>query len=1087
MHPRYIDLESRGGLGWLEGFNEWMVRCGLEFAGHPGTDEFINSTGDTATMDLTLHGKVGNIPASEVAVSVDPQDHDRIKVSGVVYESFFNGPKLSLQAELSTVPGSRSFRIADRITNHGAEPQEFQIIYHANFGAPLLEPDARVWVAAKRVQPMNDHAAKSLDGYHTYGEPTAGFVEQVYLLETHADQNGGTLGVASKCRRRSRGDNAMVGQTVALPDDLEEHRGGGRRLRDRDRAGNRLSVQSHGGTEVRASAQAGAGSDTRFRHRRRSVVGSTRRSAGDWGTRADPRRSTARDDPVAAESLIRPSPLGDAGRSTKLSVFGTSILLMTIMGFRFAALWLLLSGFTLAGEIDFNRDIRPILSDNCFACHGFDENSRAAGLRLDELEGATEDLGGYAAIVPGDPDNSAVIERITSDDEDLLMPPPDSHKKRLDDKSVLLLRRWIAEGAAWGKHWAFERPVKAEVDPNTHPVDFFVNRKLGDEEMAPAERAKISTLARRLSFDLTGLPATPEMIESLGDQPTDDDWLAFIDVLLDSPHYGERMAMWWLDGARYSDTDGFQQDAVRTNWPWRDWVVDAFNRNMPFDQFTVQQFAGDLLPDATAEQILATCFHRNHMNNGEGGRDPEESRVDYVIDRVNTMGTLWLGLTLGCTQCHDHKFDPISQYDYYSLSAYFDSIDETGKAGGGAGPFQKYRSPLAKRAVEESEQLLKESEKTLAAVRSAAEADADPWIAGQVRRVLSGFQPWLPIVPHKVATKEGYRLRVDGDMISTAPSQLPQDDFIITAPPVALQRITGFRLDVFPDPSHTDGKLSHSDSGEFILTNVKLQVRKRGTSQIREIALASAVADVNGKGVDTKYANVSGTLDDDPRTGWTTRTKPADQPHHAVFALAEPLVLQPDEQLDIILMQRSLDPRALIGRFRLSVTDQAGQAVRSLDPMPLEQLADSLSGKDSAADAEVSGELRKRLIAQFLEDHREYQLTRRRHDRVVAQHNEIKRGAGELNVMVLKERDTPRKTHVLQRGVWDKKGEQVSVGVLPAVLPADPSEVPTRLELGRWVVSEQNPLTARVITNQIWQLFFGAGLVPHAERFRFAG
>ncbi len=772
------------------------------------------------------------------------------------------------------------------------------------------------------------------------------------------------------------------------------------------------------------------------------------------------------------------------------------------MCIRWSVLLSLLSCLSaMAEEIDFNRDIRPILSDNCFACHGFNESSRQAGLRLDRREGATADLGGDAAIVPGEPDASELIQRITTKDVDILMPPPDSHKKRLDAKAVSLLGRWIGEGAVWGKHWSFEKPVKSPVADNENAIDFFVKQRLRSEQLGLADRAAVHTLARRLSFDLTGLPPAPELIAQLGDDPADSDWNEWVDRLLDSPHFGERMAMWWLDGARYSDTDGFQADGIRTNWPWRDWVVDAFNDDMPFDQFTIEQFAGDLLPDATPEQKLATCFHRNHMNNGEGGRDPEESRVDYVIDRVNTIGTLWLGLTLGCTQCHDHKFDPISQRDYYSLNAYFNSIDETGEAGGKAGPYLKYESPYAPRALDEASELLKRSEVTLGEVREKAEGEADHWITQQIERVSDGFTPWALIRPKRLATNEGYPLVWDeeGDIVKSAAADMPQDDFIITASPTALDRITGVRLDVYPHPSHTAGKLSHSDSGEFILTNVKLQVRKHGTSQIDEIPLASAVADVNGQGEDTKYANVSGTLDDDPRTGWTTRTKPADVPHHAVFALAQPLVLQPDEELDIILMQRSLDPRALIGRFRLSVTDQAGEAVRSLDPMPLEELAELISrspeangssnsqtegdGQHPIAAVDVPADLRKRLVEQFLEDHVEYQNAKIRHDQIRSQYDATKKAAGELNVMVLRQREEPRETNVLERGVWDKKGEKVSVAVLPAVLPRDPSEVPTRLELGRWIVSRDNPLTARVITNQIWQLFFGAGLVRTPNDF----
>ncbi len=744
-----------------------------------------------------------------------------------------------------------------------------------------------------------------------------------------------------------------------------------------------------------------------------------------------------------------------------------------------------------AETIDFNRDVRPIISDRCFACHGFDEHAREADLRLDSLAGATSDLGGYAAIVPGQPEASALITRITSTDSDAIMPPVDSHKKPLTAPEIATLTEWVRQGAPWGRHWAFEKPQKSLLgDDAPHPVDDFVRRRLRAKGLTPSPIAPPHTLVRRLAFDLTGLPPTPDMVANFHRDPSPAAWDELVEQLLASPHYGERMAMWWLDGARYSDTDGFQADATRTNWPWRDWVVGAFNQNMAFDQFTIEQFAGDLLPDATAEQRLATCFHRNHMNNGEGGRDKEESRIDYVRDRVNTTGTLWLGLTLGCAQCHDHKFDPIAQRDYYSLSAYFNSIDETGAAGGGAGPYLKYRSPHAQQAVDEATALFKNSEATLADLREQIESTVDTWLARQIDATRQGFNAWTAIHPTRLASTEGYPLTLEDDeIIQSGPAEPPQDDYRITAAPTGLERITGLQLEVFPHASHTEGRLSFGDDGEFILTNVKLQVRTQGSSQIREVALAGAVADMEGVGQDIKYGRVKGTLDDDPRTGWTTRTKPANVPHRAVWALAEPLVLGADDTLDIILMQRSLAPRSLIGRFRLSATDQPGAAVRSLEAMPLEQLAAQQSADPATAltPNAIPAPLRKRLVDQFLEDHEGWQRRRRRHDQIRQQRDAARKAAGELNVAVLAEREMPRVTHVLERGVWDKKGPEVTPAVLPAVMPPEQGTANTRLDLARWIVSPENPLTARVIVNQVWQLFFGAGLVRTPDDFGFQG
>ncbi len=771
---------------------------------------------------------------------------------------------------------------------------------------------------------------------------------------------------------------------------------------------------------------------------------------------------------------------------------------MAILVMKFRCLLLLFLSFCVmtvstmaADEIDFNRDVRPIISDNCFACHGFDKGTRKGELRLDQREAATEDRGGYAVIVPGKPEESALIERVTSSDSDLLMPPADSHKKPLDQKSVAVLKEWIRQGAPWGQHWAFAKPQRAEVSEKSElPIDYFVRKRLAKANLDISRPAETHTLIRRLSFDLTGLPPTPEVVASFPESPTAKDWDRLVNSLLASPHFGERMSMWWLDGARYSDTDGFQSDAIRTNWPWRDWVVDWFNQNKAFDDFTVEQFAGDLLPNATVEQKLATCFHRNHMNNGEGGRDKEESRVDYVLDRVNTTGTLFLGLTLGCTQCHDHKFDPISQQDYYSLTAYFNSIDETGAAGGAAKPFLKFKSPYAQRSVDEASALVKATESELAKVQKQAETEFLPWFIRQVERVDQGFRPWTTVIPERLSTAEGYGLSRDSDgIIVSSPTDLPQDDFVITVAKTGLERVSGMKLEVFPHSSHTEGKYSFSETGEFILTNVKLLVRKRGSSQIREVGLTSAVADVEGVGKDTSYKTVRDTLDDDPRKGWTTRTKPSDVPHVAVFALADPLVLAEDEEFDIVLMQRSLAPRELMGRFRLSLTDQRGSAVRSLKPMPLEELAE-LRGKSSAAGSAeelLGAALRKRLFEQFLEDHAAWQAAKQRSDLAKGQLNAGKKSAGEQNVMVLSERKESRKTYVLERGVWDKHGALVDRAVLPAVLERPNSDVATRLELGRWIVSKDNPLTARVITNQVWQLFFGAGLVRTPADFGLQG
>jgi len=738
-----------------------------------------------------------------------------------------------------------------------------------------------------------------------------------------------------------------------------------------------------------------------------------------------------------------------------------------------------------ADALHFSRDVLPLLSDNCLACHGHDEKQRKGGLRLDTREGATAVKDGTAAVVPGRPKDSELLARVVSDDPDEAMPPPKSHKKKLSAGQVAMLTRWIEAGAPWGKHWAFERPEKAPLPPGpVHPVDAFVASRLAEEELSIAKEAARHTLARRAAFDLTGLPPNAEALAAYEKDTKPGAFERYVDTLFASPHFGERMAMWWLDAARYSDTDGFQADATRTNWPWRDYLIVSFNANKRFDQFTIEQFAGDLLPNATPEQKLATCFHRNHMTNGEGGRDPEESRIDYVLDRVNTTGTVWLGLTLNCCQCHSHKFDPITQSEYYQLFAFFDSIDEDGKAGGGAKPYLAYESPFAVRSVEEAQQLVETRKPAEAAARKAAEGPFEKWLADRAGEVRGGFAAWRVLEPVALESIEGTELSLmdDGSIVARGANP-KQDDYRVFAP-VKLPRITGLKLEVLPDAAHTGGKFSRGKSGEFILTDIKVQVRRRSSSQIRDILVGDAVADYPPPVKEKReYGDIKGVLDDDPRNGWTTAGAPKIGPHVGVFALAEPLVLDADEELVFELKQRSTNGDANIGRFRISATDQAGTAVHSVEPAPLEQLAQSGIGDIAKMDAKLRG----KLFEQFLADFGSYQIEKSALDRAIRQLTEVQAAAKKLNVMVLAERKEPRDTHLLVRGVWDKKGEKVERGVPTSVGALPLGEDRSRLGLARWIVSRENPLTARVMVNNLWAMLFGAGIVRTPEDFGLQG
>ncbi len=392
-----------------------------------------------------------------------------------------------------------------------------------------------------------------------------------------------------------------------------------------------------------------------------------------------------------------------------------------------------------ANKLQFNRDIRPILAENCFYCHGRDPNKRKAGLRLDVREVATAAAeSGNIAIVPGDIGKSELVSRIFSDDGDEQMPPPKSNR-RLTAPQKETLKRWIAEGAIYETHWAYTAPVRAELPAvkdtkwPRNPIDRFVLAKLEQNGLAPSPEADRATLIRRLSLDLTGLPPTPAEVDAFDADTAPDAYEKLVDRLMSSQHYGERMALPWLDAARYADSNGFQQDGDTFQWVWRDWVVRAMNADMPFDRFSIEQLAGDLLPNPTTDQLVATAFNRNHLLNGEGGAIAEEQRFNILFDRIDTTATTWLGLTMACAECHDHKFDPVTQRDYYSLLAAFNQVSESGLAGGGPGA-KRIAPPFIEVSTDEEKSHLAELESQRAKV------DAD----GQVKQKFDlAFAAWM--------------------------------------------------------------------------------------------------------------------------------------------------------------------------------------------------------------------------------------------------------------------------------------------------------------------------------------------------------
>jgi len=491
-------------------------------------------------------------------------------------------------------------------------------------------------------------------------------------------------------------------------------------------------------------------------------------------------------------------------------------------GWRLAVVGLAVAGVVRAeSPVSFARDIRPILSNNCFMCHGPDEAERkgglaaSGGLRLDTEDGSRMELGlGKRAVVPGRPDLSDLMARVTTTDEDDLMPPQKSGK-RLSAEEVDLLRRWIAEGGAYAAHWAYDRPVRPPVPrPGMHPVDAFVLERLDQEGLHPQPEADRATLARRVALDLTGLPPTPEQVEMFLGDPAPEAYERYVDRLLDSPAYGEHWARQWLDLARYADSAGYADDPPRTIWAFRDYVIRSFNANLPFDQFTIEQIAGDLLPDPTEDQVIATAFHRNTMTNSEGGTDDEEFRAAAVVDRVNTTLATWMGTSMACAQCHTHKYDPITHHEYFQLYAIFnhtadaDRADET--------PVLSFFTGEQKSQRERIEQALAAVEAKMRQPALEVQAAAARWVGGYPLAV-----DWHPVVPEAVRSQAGQPVAVAEDGVVAVSGGAAKDTYEITVPISEARSLTALRIDALPDAALAGGGPGHAQ-GNFVVTGVRV-------------------------------------------------------------------------------------------------------------------------------------------------------------------------------------------------------------------------------------------------------------------------
>jgi hypothetical protein len=764
-------------------------------------------------------------------------------------------------------------------------------------------------------------------------------------------------------------------------------------------------------------------------------------------------------------------------------------------------------------RIEFNRDVRPILSDKCYACHG--PGVQMATLRFDSEDGAKKALkDNRFAIVPGDPEHSEIIARITATDPARRMP---QRAEPLSPRDVEVLRRWITQGATWQKHWAFIPPVRPAlpgvVDEKwvRNPIDTFVLARLEREGLKPSPEADRPTWLRRVTLDLTGVPPTIAEIDAFLNDTGPDAYDKVVDRLLRSPRYGERMAFPWLEAARYADSNGYQSDGERHMWRWRDWVIDAFNRNMPFDQFTVEQLAGDMLPDATLEQRIATGFNRNHRGNSEGGIIPEEYQVEYVVDRVDTMSTVFMGLTVGCARCHNHKYDPIPQKDYYQLFAYFNNIPEQGKARrqGNSPPYIKAPTREQLPRLQELDQRLAAAQQELDRREPEIARAQRAWEQSIDRTAATPWGPTLGLVAH---------VPLDGDLIAPVaitrdgkPGALKVSDGEARFAPGRVGQAASFDGQTFIQ----GGDITGFDSHGFYDDKYSLAAWIYPTADTG--AIVTKVGDIfepNGHGLHLKngkveYNYVSKWVDEGIRLN-SRNTVTLNEWHQVTltydgsrYAEGVKLYVDGEEWQWEVLLDDLNNPRPLrreplrIGggggpdnRFSGRIDDvriydrelSAAEARVLADPTPVTEIAGLAEGMRTRAQTD-------KIRDYFLENAAPAPLRHARSELIEARAARNTYYDSLPTVMVMEELPTPRESHLLIRGAYDRPGDRVTP-MLPSALAsaADNAKYPAnRLGLARWLVDPSHPLTARVTVNRLWQMYFGAGLVKTVEDFGSQG
>lgn len=738
---------------------------------------------------------------------------------------------------------------------------------------------------------------------------------------------------------------------------------------------------------------------------------------------------------------------------------------------------LMISARLHADKIDFARDIQPIFAEYCTRCHGPDEQK--SGLNLTEEQSLRKKLkSGAPALIPGKPAESELIYRITTKDTDELMPPTD-HGPRLKAEEVTLIHQWISEGAQWSQHWAY-RPLNQPTPPKIknaswarNAIDHFVLAELEENKLTPSPPADRHTLVKRLSYDLIGLPPTPEEVRTFVEDKTPDAYTKLVERLLASPHFGERWGRHWLDKARYADSDGYEKDRPRMNaWRYRDWVIHSINSNQPFDQFTIEQLAGDLLPDASALQKLATAFNRQTLTNTEGGTDREQWRVAAVMDRVETLGSVWLGLTVGCARCHNHKYDQLTQKEYYQLFAYFNNGDE-GNAS----------VPRSRQALVEFEETRKAHEHKVATLqKQIAEHDLTlknrwPTLEKQLQAELAA-RPKANVAFHpmkllsakdrrnakvKFSTQQEGTLLVTGENPDTSEYQL---EFKTT-----LRELTGIRLEVLPHTSLGAQGPGRAPHGNFVLTDVRIYAATEPKFNGKPLQLASATANYSQNDWPAEHAI------DKPRgpkpTGWAIANQ-FGKPHQLTITLAEPFKAESDIYLHVVLDQK-YGSQHTIGHLRLDA--RTGQQADEHLPATITNLLAKPTGQRSVKDQQT-----------LLKFARELDPEAKRLQFELKKLNDSTPKPPVMSVRTITQRiNNSRTTHVLHRGEFKQPKDRVSAETLSALPPVSNRAQGDRLDLARWLVDGTNPIVPRVTINHIWSHLFGHGLVRTQNDFGARG